>query len=176
MGIFKSAGDFANGKLSFITGCNPGKNPILLNELFNKRYITIRQNDTCFKLLKKRLYGYQTCNGKVYRFFNKKELLLLNPGEEILIYKLALSKPLTGGTTDITDYYFSVDNNGEVYLLTIKNLKQAFNGNLQFQALVSKNFKYNSRLASYDYNHGLYKINWLLKQTEKQEYNFFPGN
>ena len=103
----------------------------------------------------------------MYRFLKKKELLLLNQEEEILIYEQPLPKPLTGGTTNVTNYYFSVGKEGEVQMLTIKNLKIAFYDNKKFLALVDKNFKYNLDLATFDKNSKTYEINWLLRQTEK---------
>ena len=165
IGIFKTGKDFKEGNLSYIMDCNSKKNKILLNDLFNKKYITVKQNDNSYNLFKNSIYGYESCNKDVYRFLNKKELLLLNQDEEILIYKHFVSKPPTG-RTNVTNYYFSIGKEGEVKELTIKNLKNAFHSNPEFVALIDKNFKYNMDLAAFDKSNKIYRINELLKQTE----------
>ena len=166
-GIYKTSADFNDGKLSFAIDCNSKKNKILLNDLFNKKYITIKQNDSSYTFLKNSIYGYETCNKKVYRFLNKKELLLLNQAEEILIYKQLVSKPPTG-RTNVTNYYFSIGKEGEVQKLIIKNLKTAFHNNTKFQVLIDNNFKYNMDLAAFDENNKIYKINWLLNKLKNK--------
>lgn len=166
VGIFKTGKDFRDGNLSFTIDCNSKKNKILLNDFFSKKYITIKQKDSSYKLSKNSIYGYETCNKKVYRFLDKKELLLLNQGEEILIYKQLLAKPPTG-RTNVTNYYFSIGKEEEVQNLTIKNLKKAFHSNTEFEVLIDKNFKYNMDLAAFDEVNKIYKVNWLLKQIQK---------
>ena len=168
IGIFKTAKDFSDGKLCSSIDCNSKKNKILLNDLFNEKYIILKQNDSNYKLLKNSIYGYETCNKKVYRFLNKKELLLLNQEEKILIYKQLLAKPLTGGRTNVTNYYFSIGKEGEVQKLIIKNLKTAFHNNTKFQVLIDNNFKYNMDLAAFDENNKIYKINWLLNKLKNK--------
>lgn len=165
IGIFKTGKDYKKGKLSFLSDCNSRKSKILLNDFFNKKYITVKQNDSSFNLFKNSIWGFQTCGKEVYRLLNKKELLLLNTNEEILIYKHILPKA-TSGRTNVTRYYFSIGKEAEVQSLTIKNLKAAFSSNEKFQSLIDKNFKYNTDLAAYDETNKMYKINWLLKQTQ----------
>lgn len=165
MGVFTTGKDFSKGKLSYTTDCNSKKSKILLNDLFNKKYITIKQPDTSFNLLKKNIWGYQTCNKQVYRFLNKKELLLLNANEEILIYKHILPKAASG-RTNATRYYFSLGEVAEVKSLTIRNLKATFSNNEKFKSFIDNHFKYNTDLAVYDETNQIYKINWLLKQTQ----------
>ena len=166
LGVFKTSKDFKEGNLSFIMDCNSKKNKILLNDLFNKKYITVKQNDSSYNLFKSSIYGYETCNKNVYRFLNKKELLLLNQDEEILIYKHILPKGTTG-RTNVTRYYFSIGKETEVQSLTIKNLKNAFIINEKFINMISNNFKYNTDLAAFDEVNKIYKINSLLKQSKK---------
>ncbi len=166
IGIFKTGKDYKEGRLSFIIDCKSKKDKILLNDFFDKKYITVKENDSTYKLLKSNIYGYKTCNKNVYRFLNKKELLLLNSGEEILIYIRQLPKP-PAGRTNVTNYYFSVGPESEAQELTIRKLKNAFQDNTKFQLLIDSNFKYNMDLAAFDENNKMYKINWLLKNTEK---------
>lgn len=165
MGIFKTGEDFRKGKLSYAIACTSKKSKILLNDFFVKKYITVKQNDSSFHFFKDSIWGYEKCNKEVFRFLHKKELLLLNPSEEILIYKHILSKP-TSGRTNVTRYYFSLGKLAGVQSLTFKNLKAAFSSNEKFKSLIAKNFKYNTDLAWYDDTNKMYKINLLLKQSQ----------
>jgi hypothetical protein len=161
--LYKTDLEFVTGKPSFNFDCN-AKNKILLNDFFFKSYVSVRDGDSVYKYPKNRLYAYQTCTGQLFRFLNKKELLLLNKEEEILIYKHLVSKPPTG-RTNVTNYYFSMGSEAEVQSLTIKNLKAAFSKNERFKLLIDNHFKYNTDLAAFDETNQMYKINWLLKQT-----------
>jgi len=165
MGIFKTRQDFSGGKLSYVIDCNSKKSKILLNDLFIKKYITVKKNDSSFHLFKDSIWGYVKCNNQVYKFLHKKELLLLNQNEEILIYHHIIPKA-SSGRTNVTRFYFSIGKESETQSLTIKNLKAAFNNNEKFKLLIDNHFKYNTDLAAFDETNQMYKINWLLKQTQ----------
>lgn len=165
MGVFKTRQDFSKEKLSYVIDCNSKRSKILLNDFFSKKYITVKKNDSSFHLFKDSIWGYVNCNNQVYRFLHKKELLLLNQNEEILIYHHILPKA-TSGRTNVTRFYFSIGKEAEVQSLTIKNLKAAFSNNEKFKSLIDNHFKYNTDLAAFDATNQMYKINWLLKQTQ----------
>jgi len=170
-GIYITGEELINGRASFIVDCNSRANKIRLNDFFNKPYVTVKRNDSTYKFFKKYIYGFRKCNNQVYRFNNKKELLLLNFGEEILIYHDILPGRTSAGRTNVTNYYFSAGINSPVQTLTMKNLKNAFPQNKEFHSLIDKNFKYNTDLANYDNINNIYEINWLLKQTIKNNYS-----
>ena len=165
MGVFNTGKDFSEGKLSYMIDCTSKKSKILLNDFLFKKNITVKQNDSSFRLFKDSIWGYENCNKQVYRFLHKKELLLLNKDEEILIYKHILPKA-TSGRTNVTRYYFSIGKEAEVQSLTIKNLKNAFDDNEKFKIAIDKNFEYSTELAAYDETSKMYKINWLLKKIQ----------
>ncbi len=169
IGIYKTAKDFIDGKLSFSLDCNSKENKIKLNDIFNKKYITVTEDSTVYKFLKNNIYGYATCNDRIFRFLDKKELLLLNHGEKILIYKHLLAKPVAAGHTNVTNYYFSIGKDGDLQKLTINNLKHSFYDNVPFRTLIDKYFKYNTDLAAFAGAIKMYKINWLLQQTESKD-------
>src|SRR6266542_5649264 len=166
-GIYKNGNDYSNGKLSLAINCETEKHKINLNDFFNKPYIIVKHNDSSYKFYKKEIFGYKICNGSIYRFNGKKELLLLNPSEQILIYKYILPNRTQGGSTNITNYYFSINAMAPVQLLTKTNLKKIFPGNEQFVDELDRIFKYNTELAAYDDYHKMYKINWIYQTTIK---------
>ncbi|MEO8765600.1 MAG: hypothetical protein ABI416_14975 [Ginsengibacter sp.] len=165
IGVYENHNDFDSGKLSYAIDCNIGKNKIILNDLLNKSYITIKRNDSVYKIRKKTLYGYETCGTQVYRFNGKRELLLLNPGEEILIYKLLNARIADDSKINVTNKYFCINDSSSPEKLTIKNLKNAFTGNDKFRRLVDANFKYNMELGTFDNENHIFKINSLLKES-----------
>jgi hypothetical protein len=164
-GLFMSAEDFSEGKLSFAQNSNSKGNKILLNDLFNKKYITVKQNDSSYRFLKSSIYGFEEYDGDIYRFLGKKELFLLNKEDTILIYKWILPRKPADARINATNYYFSIGKEGVLKKLTIKNLKNAFITNTKFQVLIDRNFKYNTDLAEFDKVNKLYKINYLLKES-----------
>jgi hypothetical protein len=85
-GIYKTADDFAANKLSFAINCKTEKHKIYLNDFFNKPYITVKHNDSTYKIFRKDIYGYHFCNGETYRIVNRYDIRVLNPGEYIIIY------------------------------------------------------------------------------------------
>ncbi|HMT75764.1 MAG TPA: hypothetical protein PKA77_16945 [Chitinophagaceae bacterium] len=159
--LYKTETEFSTGSPAFDFDCK-SKNRILLNSFLFNSYVTIKKGDSTYKFLKKNLYGYQTCNGQLYRFFDKKELLLLNSNEQILVYRRLGARPLSG-RTNVTNYYFSVGKNGKILKLTFKNLKETFVGNKVFLGLIESGFKYNTDLAFFDEKVKKYKLNMLLE-------------
>ena len=163
-GIYRNGDDFAKGKLSLAINCKTEKHKIKLNDFFSLPYIIVKHNDSSYKLYKKDIFGYKMCDGSVYRFDNKKELLLLNPTEQILIYKHIIAKPPTG-LNNVTNYYFSLGSNSPVKLLTKSNLKAVFPGYNKFYESLNTEFKYNTQLAKYDDNHKIFRLNWLYQNN-----------
>lgn len=148
-GLYRTSDDFAKGNLSFDNDCSNKNLKIILNDFLSKKFVTVNKDDGTFKLLKGDIFGYRNCNNEIFRFKGKIELLLLNTGEQILIYTHIVSKPPTG-RTNVTNYYFSLGIYSLVQELTIKNLKNAFPENLIFNNFIDKNFRLNTDLAAFD--------------------------
>ena len=163
-GIYINGDDFKKGKLSFAINCNTEKHKIKLNDFFSLPYIIVVHNDSSYKFFKSDIFGYKVCDGNVYRFDNKKELLLLNSTESIFIYKHDIAKP-PRGLTNVTNYYFSIGANSPVKLLTKLNLKTTFPDNTKFYKSLDAEFKYNTQLAKYDDEHKIFRINWLYQKN-----------
>lgn len=162
--LYKSATEFSNRSPSFSFECK-SKSKILLNDFFIKNYVTVKQGDSTYRFSKRDLYGYQTCIGQVFRFLNKKELLLLNKNEDILLYRHQVAKPPLG-RTNVTNYYFSIGTEGAIMKLTFKNLKAAFAGNSGFLNMIDAEFKYNMDIAGYNEELKRYRVNVLLAKSK----------
>lgn len=161
-GIYRTSDDFLNDNLSFLDTSKNNGTKIKLNDFFMKPYISIKQEGKMIKLPKSEVFGYKTCSNKFFRFSNRKEYLLLNPGEQILVYEHIVSKPPMG-RTNVTNYYFTIGVNGSLEKLTIAKIKAAFPANTKFHQLIDEYFKYNTDLAKGDKINNKYLINRLLQ-------------
>lgn len=106
------------------------------------------------------------CNNESFRFKGNKEMLLLNEGDSILIYKQIFAKSL-GGRTNATNYYFSKGLHTRVELLTISNIKNRFRQNVSFCNSIEAIFKYNTDLAEFNGLKRKFTINILLNESLK---------
>ena len=164
-GIYKTAEDFQQQKLSYAINCKTEKHKIKLNDFFNKPYLFVKHNDSTIKLYKKDIFGYRFCTGEIYRANGKKEYQVLNYEESmIIIYRKNVTKP-PRGKTNVTNYYFSKDAFSPIQKLTIKNLKETFPDKRRFHEQLGERFKYNTELASFDKIHNMYSINWIYQNT-----------
>ena len=162
-GVYLSAADFASGKLTYEINCSTEKHKIQLNEFLNQDYITVVHDKQSHKLPKKEIFGYKDCDNITYRFAEKSHYVILNPTEEILLYKHTIE----GAKNQKAEihYYFSVSGAGQVQSLTLMNLKNAFRGNHRLHDALDAEFKSDAELAQYDSFHKMYKINRLYAAT-----------
>jgi hypothetical protein len=86
-GIYRTASDFQQKKLSYAINYKTEKHKIKDNILFNNAEIRIKHNGQTYTLDKNSTYGYKSIEGKVFRFVDKKEYRVLNPDETLLINK-----------------------------------------------------------------------------------------
>lgn len=159
-GVYQNASDFSSGKLMYEINCSTEKHKIKLNEFLNKDYITVVHDKQPHQLQKKEIFGFKDCNNMNYRFTGDSHYLILNPTEQILLYKheLLASK----NQQAVIHYYFSKGANAEVQDLTLTNLKNAFPDRHQLHDALDAEFKSDDELNAYDSFHKMYKINRLL--------------
>ncbi|MEO5600003.1 MAG: hypothetical protein ABIR06_03665 [Cyclobacteriaceae bacterium] len=127
-GVYLSASDFSSAKLAYEINCSTEKHKIKLNEFLNQDYITVVHDKQSQKLLKKEIFGYKDCDNLTYRFSDKSHYVIVNPTEEILLYKHTID----GSKNQKAEvhYYFSVsgaaiskiNNQHSCYLVSIQNL------------------------------------------------------
>ena len=168
-GIYKTAADFQQKKLSYAINYKTEKHKIKDNVLFHGAEIKVVHEGQTYKLDKKSTYGYKSTSGDVFRFVDDKEYKVLNPGESPMLY--AYTHPASGTKGNfkyISDYYFSTDASSSPQALTKENLKKAFPNNHKFHDALDANFKSDEDLASYDSFHKMYKVNHLLEMNGKQ--------
>jgi len=162
-GIYFSANDYLKHKLSFAINCKTQKHKIKDEMLLHPKIISIKHNDTIYKFPKDSVYGIRYCDGSIVRIYSNSEYQLINPNEEILIYKTVVTKNEgRAGTTIITDYFFSKNAQSKIQELTVYNIKAAFPDNHKFHDLIDMEFHSNDELMAYDQIHKMRKINRVL--------------
>ena len=128
-GIYNSWQDYNSNKLSLILNCNSPKNKIKLHHFFCGNYIDIIENGKQFRFKKDSIFGYRDCRQNDFRFYhnNEKEYRIAE-NSSIIIYVADVPVIASSGKTRtlVPAYFFSTTLNGEIYPLTILNLKKAF--------------------------------------------------
>lgn len=162
-GIYKTADDFKQKKLSFAINYRTEKHMIKDNILFHGAEIKVVHEGQTYKLDKNRTYGYKSSKGEVFRFVGDKEYKVLNPGESLMLYDYTHPSSATKGNFHfISDYYFCTDASSTPQALTKENLKKAFPNNHKFHDELDATFNNDEGLASYDNFHKMYKLNHIL--------------
>lgn len=169
-GIYKTAEDFQNRKLSYAINYKTEKHKIKDNILFNADKIVVKHKGETYMLVKRETYGFKNTRGIVFRFVDSKDYKVLNTGEPILIYvydntvhsgKNASNKPYQW------EYYFSKDAISPPQSLTLPNVKAIFPENHKFHDALDAQFKSDKELYAYDSFHKMYKLNWIYRNAIK---------
>ncbi|HTI10304.1 MAG TPA: hypothetical protein VL832_17170 [Puia sp.] len=167
-GIYKSASDFQQRKLSYAINYKTEKHKIKNNILFHESEIKVVHAGHTYTMDKSSTYGYKDTQGEVFRFVGKKEFKVLNPGESLMLYAYKHPASATKGNFHyVLDYFFSTDAASTPQALTKENLKSAFPDDHKFHDALDATFKSDEGLASYDSFHKMYKVNHLLQMSEK---------
>lgn len=167
-GIYLSGMDVKNGKLSFTKDKN-STTKIKLHDFFYKPYITVKNRDSTFKILKDLLFGYEDIDNNIYHFYEGKNYRLLNPKEEILLYSYETKTLEIKYTKTVLNYYFSKNYNSPLIPLTIANLMEQYRNNNEFIEYLHLYYKSDTELCEYDYQHNQYKLNQLLQLSNKNK-------
>lgn len=118
--------------------------------------------NTC-TVSKKHLAGHCGCPTTGTRMVDGKYYTLLNPCEEILLYKRIVN--LTKWTS--VEYYFGKGPDAPLFALTKENLKKAFPDNRHFHTTLDALFRTNSQLSRFDRLNNMYLVNWLYNYIQK---------
>lgn len=162
--MYNNAADFKSGKLTYEINCSTEKHKIKLNEFLSKDYITVIHDKQPHNLVKKEIFGYKDCNGLTYRFIDNIQFEILNPTEEILIFKHV--KAASKNQQAEIHYYFGLVGSDQVAKLTLDNLKLAFADSHKLHDALDAEFKSDYELTLYDSFHKMYKINRLLTASK----------
>ena len=165
-GIYKTAEDFQQRKLSYAINYKTEKHKIKGDLLFNNADIKVKHDGETYTLLKSETYGYRSTKGEEFRFVDNKEYKILNPGQALLmyVYKHPAHSPKEAEKYPLT-YFFSANAASAPQPLTLANIKAAFPGNNKFHDALDAQFKTDAELHAYDKFHKMYKLNEIMKTS-----------
>lgn len=163
-GVYISAKDFAMGKLTYEINCATEKHKIKLNEFLSKDYITVVHNQVATKLMKKEIFGYKDCDGRAFRFIKDYHFTILNPSEELIIFKYEVSP--AKGQKAVSQFYFAFKGSDTVTELTLDNLKNSLPENHKFHDALDATFKSGDDLSAYDSFHKMFKVNHIYNSNK----------
>jgi len=163
-GLYRSAEDFRKHRLALAVDCKTATHKLRLHEFSGKPTMTVIHGGKPYQVAKDSLFGFRDCDGRDYRFAsNNQHYPILNPGEELLIYKV--EQPTVGKNPGFVHLFFSPTAAALIQPLTLLAVKKAFPDNHRFHDLLDAQFQ-SGDLAAYDALHRMTKLNWLLRQSQ----------
>jgi hypothetical protein len=156
-GVYLTAEDYMNGKLT-MAGESGSGHKIEVHNLTGKPFIHVTDGTETREFDKSSIYGYRDHEGKAFRFVGNDVYEIRDAGK-LFIYET--ERIVRKGTAE-SAYFFSVGAAGEVFPLTLLNLKKACPGNHGFHDSLDATFRSDSELTRYDSLHKMFKVNRLL--------------
>lgn len=160
-GIYLTAADYKNSRLSFEGDCGSKTHKLDLHDIFHKPYIDVIHESEKRRYPKSDLFGYRACVGGDYRFGANLEYQILE-AREFYIYARKILVGFGKSIHTAEEYYFSAGPKGKILALTLENLKQAVPDNYKFHDSLDGEFGVGHELFEYDEFHKMFKVNWLL--------------
>ena len=148
-GIYLSAADFKNGKISYMPE-SASKYSLHLNDLYSGSTVKIKMGKKVVRLKKDSIFGIRDKNGLCFRFFNKVSYKILNPSERILLYSTSSVVGAPRNIQRVTNYLFSENADSPVYPLSKQNLKLILSKDIFFHVLLDIYFSGDRDLTAYD--------------------------
>jgi hypothetical protein len=169
-GVYLSAKDFTNGKISFVNDQSK-KYKLHWNEPLNSSTTKVIIGDSVIKLNKDSIFGYRDKKNVCYRFYNKVAYKIINPTEEILIYSKTSSEGVPKNNHTVTKYYFSPNASSQIYPLTKWQLKTVLINDVAFNKLLDVYFHNDDDLFAFDNNNKVYYLNYVYKLSKQKTSN-----
>lgn len=119
-------------------------------------------NSNCI-LLKEQAQDCCEYRKKYSRYVDGRQYTLLNPCEEILLYKYEVKE----NKWTIYSYYFSKNLDSPVLKLTKENLKLAYPDDVEFHKKLDQIFNNDSQLSRFDGLYNMYLVNWLFAKVKQ---------
>jgi hypothetical protein len=121
-GIFGTWQDRQRGTLTMAIDCQTEDHRIKPGFIRDKASIRVVRRDSTYQYLRADIYGYRDCSGNEYHFFQGQSYQLVNPGQEIPIYR----KYEWAAKQRKAKYFFRRDFSAPLAPLTLDNLAAEF--------------------------------------------------
>jgi len=108
-------------------------------------------------------YKHKNC-----RWYNKAAYQIVDTESFYIYYRYQSEEQIKGkGLIKTDEYFFSMNGNSPIQLLTIDNLKNSFPENHHFHYLLDAIFRSDKELLAYDNFLKTYKIKYLYRESLK---------
>jgi len=134
LGVYNTAEDFQNKKLSYSAPCKGGRNKIRMNQLFRRAFLTVRKNGKKFHIKADGVYGYRDCGNIDHRIVDGTDYSIVNTDRIYLYSTLVMGSGDSGYSEEW--FYFSVQPTSKLLLLNKKNLINAYPDNEKFKRFI----------------------------------------
>lgn len=167
-GIYATADDFQQGRLSYAINYKTGKHKIKDNMLFQGDKVKVVHDGQTYTMDKDKTYGFKNTKGEVFRFIDSKEYQVLNPDKPMLLYVYNHPSHSPKETAKyVPAYFFSTHVASSPQPLTKANLKAAYPEDHKFHDELDAQFKDDGSLYAYDNFHKMYKLDWVVKNDKQ---------
>ena len=161
-GLYLTADDYANHKLSFVTN-GGNKNSIHLNEFLESGKVEVIYNGKTQSFLKSEIFGY-SCNQQDYRYFNNVAYKIID-SRDFFIYSAPKLEQGGKGMKPVERFYFSSSATAVIEPLSIRNLENVYASNAKFRYMIESSFTTDNSLTSYDAAVKEYKVKYLYEHS-----------
>jgi len=165
-GIYKTANDYVNHKLSYSYECGSKAGSIKVNDFFSSPTVVVKADGKKYSLLKSEIFGYQDCNNKNYRFYNGKVYEILDT-LGFYIYTTLVSEQTQKASFPVKKYFFSAKASTAPQALSLQQLEDVFAANTKFRYSVAAQFTSNNKLLECDSFLHCYKLKYLFVESLK---------
>lgn len=166
-GLFLTAADFTQGRLSFEGDCGATTHNVNVHDFLHRRYVDVTHDSKHSRYQKSRLFGFRACDGRSYRFGGSREYEVL---EAKAIYIYAHQRWVRAGriSRKVRYYAFSVGPDGPLLSLTLENLKGSFPEDSRFHTSLDR-LAGPTGVREYDQVHQMFAVNWLWMTSRGPE-------
>ena len=164
LGIYLSASDFLNHKLSY-TPIAGEKHRIKLHNEFYKPYIALESGKQAIVLRKDSVFGYCLRDSTSFRFYGKEAFAVLNAGTYPLLYQQSYM-PGGKGARPVIECYFSRNETSPILRLTRANLSTAYSNAPSFLEQVYDTFQSDEELIQYNSYGKNYRLVGLFQKQQ----------
>jgi hypothetical protein len=160
-GVFASAEDFLNNRLTYSASCSNEDNKIRFGGKVVKVKIKEGSQKGTHKLKLDKVFGLNTCKN-TYRFQDGLDYKVVNT-KYITLYSRLVAVGSEGASYE-DEYYFSLRADDKIQRLTKRALKEAYSSNPEFVNFIETNFK-NDRELNFQLNP--YMLIYFFKKCQE---------
>jgi hypothetical protein len=166
-GLYVTAEDFSMQKISYPINCESSRDKMKVHDFFGSSSVDVIMNRTKHSFDKSKIYGYKSCTGKNYRFYDYRIYEIVDTKGFFLYCASRSEQVAKGGSVRKAEYFFSAGAGDQILPLSRSNLEKEFARNKKFRYQLDSHFNSENELVAYDPYLKMYKIKYLYTESIK---------